>query len=176
MGSPFLWAVLVGGLASLGSSACAEPTVILLARSAAPEAQPEPSLDVLTRSTGVRDPLVVRGADVAYADVEASVGYAVVASADGWARARPPTDRFQMTIELTSAEASYAGGRLSVALGARATLRRNPGNVFVAQTSARCDQAALLPASEGQPVFASCARLLGRSLASWLAGVAPDSR
>ncbi len=72
-------------------------------------AGPEIPLEVVTRSTGVRDPLPVDGASVSFGDVETSLGHAISTAAVPWAqahRAQRP-EGWQLTVELTQADATY---------------------------------------------------------------------
>src|SRR5208282_6599251 len=91
-------------------------------------------LEVVTVGTGVRDPLPVRGSDIAYADLEAAFGRAVSAAAVPWAAAHrgdatAVRGGWTLLVELASADADLdAGGRVVVAVGARATLRARHGN------------------------------------------------
>ena len=94
----------------------------------------------------------------------------VLAAATPWSDSHHGAG-YQLTIELTRAEARYREGRLSVSMGLRATLRSRVGNRYIAQTQARCDQAGVTSPDRGAPVFASCTTFLGRSLASWLDGL-----
>src|SRR5689334_22598575 len=48
---------------------------------------PEIPLEVVTRSTGVRDPLPVDGAAVSFGDVETTLGHAISTAAVPWAQA-----------------------------------------------------------------------------------------
>lgn len=133
-------------------------------------------LEVVTRGTGVPDPLPVDGASVSYGQVESSLGWSVLDAATPWSDAHPaaPGGGYQLTVELTRAEAKWSNGRLTVSLGSRATLRSRLGNRYVAQTNARCDQAGLAAPEAGAAIFDSCTKHIGRTLASWLDGVALD--
>lgn len=133
------------------------------------------ALEVVTRGTAVPDPLPVRGAHVAYSDVEAALGHAVSSGAVPWAekhREQRP-EGFRLLVEPIRAEASYDGQRLIFDLGVRATLRARKGNEYLAQTQAWCRQSALMKAAEGGPVIYACMTHLGRELAGWLGAVEP---
>jgi hypothetical protein len=153
-------------------------TVALLSAAGMPMTQTpgkEIPLEVVTRSTGVTDPLVIEGTGVAYGDVETTLGHAISSAAVPWAnvhQAQRP-EGWQIFVELTRAEASYHGGRLVVTLGARATLRTRTTRTFLAQTSATCRQGSLLPLEHGAPVFFTCMEQMGRDLAGWLGQIEP---
>ena len=159
---------------------CATPstTVPLLSASGIPvtltthESVP---LEVVTRATGVPDPLPVEGTSVAYSDVETALGHAVSSGAAPWAdahRDRRP-DGWQLLVELVRAEAHYRAGRMTVDLGVRATLRGRRDNKYLAQTNVHCRQAAVVPPSDAGPVVYSCMTQLSRELAGWLGLVQP---
>src|SRR6185437_13308913 len=73
---------------------------------------PEIPLEVVTRSTGIRDPLPVDGASVSFGEVEVALGHAISSAAVPWAQAhraeRP--EGWQLTVELTQADATYRDG------------------------------------------------------------------
>jgi hypothetical protein len=132
-------------------------------------------LEVVTRSTGVADPLPVEGSGITYGDVETALGHAVSSAAVPWAhahRAQRP-EGWQLFVELTRAEASYRGGRLVVSLGARATLRTRSTRTFLAQTQANCRQGGVVPVEGGAPVIFTCMEQMGRDLAGWLGQIEP---
>jgi hypothetical protein len=124
----------------------------------------DPSFEVVARTAGVKDPLPVDGASVAYADLESALGQAVI-------RAVRPRHDHTLTVELIAADASYAHTRLAVSLVARATLRTHEGNAFVTQTQVVCRDAALTSPEAGASVVWSCMTRLGRDLGGWLDGV-----
>lgn len=132
-------------------------------------------LEVVTRSTGVVDPLPIDGTSVSYGDVEATLGHAISSAAVPWANAhlaqRP--EGWQIFIEMIKAEASYRGGRLVVTLGARATLRTRSTRTYLAQTQASCRQGSVIPLEQGAPVFFTCMEQMGRDLAGWLGQIEP---
>jgi hypothetical protein len=168
------WAVVI-----LGTAGCAAPTTVpLLSAAGAPVTHtphPDIPLEVATRSTGIKDPLPVDGADIAYGDVETALQYSISTAAVPWAeahRARDPGG-FQLFAELIDAEAVYKGGRLVVTLGVRATLRTRVGREYLAQTQVHCRQAGVVPEHEGAPVVYACMSQLGRDLAGWLGAVQP---
>jgi hypothetical protein len=133
-------------------------------------------LEVITKGTGVADPLPVAGTQVAYEHVETQLGFAILNASTAWSDAHPapPGGGYQLTVELTRAEAKWSDGRLRVSLGSRATLRNRAGNRYIAQTNARCDQAGLAPPEAGAAIFDSCTRQIGHTLASWLDAAVAD--
>ncbi len=133
-------------------------------------------LEVVTRSTAVRDPLLVAGSDVSYAELEGALGHSVSSATVPWADAhiaqRP--GGWQLTVEVIEAKAEYEpAGRLIVTLNTRATLRTRKDHDYLAQTQVACREAGLVAADKGGPVFFSCMGRIGRDLASWLGGVSP---
>jgi hypothetical protein len=132
-------------------------------------------LEVITRSTGVRDPLPVDGTSLSYGDVETTLGHAVSSAAVPWAdahRAQRP-EGWQIAVEIINADASYKEGRLLVTLGVRATLRTRSTRTYLAQTQAYCSQGGVIPAERGAPVVFSCMERIGRDLAGWLGQIEP---
>jgi hypothetical protein len=132
------------------------------------------TLEVLTRSTAVPDPLPVHGSDAAYTDVELALGHAVASATVPWAEnhgTRSVGSGWQLFVEVTSADAEYENGRAVFTLGVRATLRARAGNVFLAQTQAACRQGGVVPPEEGAHVMYRCMIEVGRQLANWLDGV-----
>jgi hypothetical protein len=132
-------------------------------------------LEIVTRSTGVVDPMPVDGSLVSFADVETTLGHAVSSAAVPWAdahKAQRP-EGWQLTVELIKAEATYRGGRLVVTLGTRATLRARSTRTYLAQTQANCRQGGLVPPDQGAPVVFSCMERIGRDLAGWLGQIEP---
>jgi hypothetical protein len=132
-------------------------------------------LEVVTRGTGVPDPILVKGSSVVYGDTEAALGLAVSSACVPWAeqhRAQRP-DGWQLFVELIQADAEAKDDRLIVSLGVRATLRTRAGNRYLAQTQASCRQAGLVSPESGGPVVYACMSRVGRDLAGWLAGVEP---
>lgn len=126
-------------------------------------ASSDPSFEVVARTGAVKDPLPVVGSDVAYADLERALNQAVIHAV------RPKHDH-TLTVELVSAEASYAQARLSVSMVVRATLRARTGNAFVGQTQVVCRDAALVVPEQGASVVTSCMAALGRDLGGWIEG------
>jgi hypothetical protein len=134
-------------------------------------------LEVVTRSTGIRDPLPVEGTSVTYGDVETALGHSVSSAAVPWAdahRAQRP-EGWQIAVELINADASYRDGRLLVTLGVRATLRTRATRTYIAQTQAYCRQGAVVPLERGAPVVFACMERIGRDLAGWLGQIDPAS-
>lgn len=176
-GRPLGWA----GLALSLSAACGcggHDTIPLLSAAGIPitrTPRAEVPLEVVTRSTGVRDPLPVEGTGTTYGDVEAALGHAISSAAVPWAdahRAQRP-EGWQLMVELTAADATHARGRLIVTLGVRATLRTRTGRTYLAQTQASCRQAGVVPVEMGAPVVFACMERIGRDLAGWLGQVEP---
>jgi hypothetical protein len=130
---------------------------------------------VVTRSTAVKDPLVVVGTDVAYADLEGALGHAITTATIPWAEehvAERPGG-WQLFVEVIEAKAEFDGGRLIVTMNTRATLRTRGDHDYLAQTQAPCREAGLTIPEKGAPVVYSCMSRIGRDLASWLGGVNP---
>lgn len=136
-------------------------------------------LEVVTRSTAVRDPLPMRGTDVVYGDIEAALGHAVSSATVPWAdnHRRHPTSRdgWQLFVEITNSDAAYEGGRVIFSVGVRATLRLRAGNIYLAQTQASCRQGGIVPSDKGAPIMYRCMMEVGRDLAGWLDGVDLDA-
>ncbi len=133
-------------------------------------------LEVVTRSTSVRDPLPVSGTGVVYGDFEAALGHAVASATVPWAaqhRDRRPGG-WQLFVEVIQAEAEHDGTRALVTIGVRATLRSRVGGVHIGQTETACRDGALVPAEQAAPVLYACMMRIGRDLTSWLAAVEPD--
>src|SRR6202011_1562106 len=105
-------------------------------------------LRVVTRSTGVHDPLHMNGTDVVYGDVEAALGHAIASATVPWAdgqRAHPTSkDGWQLFVEVTNASATYEDARAIFSVGVRATLRARAGNVYLAQTQTSCRQGGIV--------------------------------
>jgi hypothetical protein len=173
LGSVRAAALAFVGLGAL--SGCATARVIPLTSMIPVQPPVFAPLELATRSSGIHDPVPVSGAHVAFAGLEASLGYAVATSVAGWAEAhrgaRP--DGWQLLVELIEARADRAGERLLVTVGARATLRARRGNLYLAQTQVHCHATALVEPAQATPVFHDCLLDLGRELAGWLGGVQP---
>jgi hypothetical protein len=169
-------ALLLGVLFLIG---CGRSTVPLL-KSAGVPLTPTPSgdipLEVVTRSTDVRDPVPVSGSRVSYAEMEAALGHAVSSAAVPWAQAnrkRRPGG-WQLYLEIISADVEHTGGRLIVSMTVRSTLRGRMGTVHIAQGETGCRDAGLVPAENGAPVVYSCMMRIGRDVVQWLSEVEPD--
>jgi hypothetical protein len=132
------------------------------------------SLEVVTRSTAVRDPLPVTGSQFAYADLESTLGHAVTTATVPWADAhrdaRP--GGLELVVDVSEASVDFTGGRLSVTIGVRATLLTRRDHDYIAQTQTSCHDAGLTDPSHGAAVVYRCMTRLGRDLTSWL-GSAP---
>jgi len=177
------WVPVAAALAGATVGCAAIPRVLSLTSAegattdvAAAEGSP---LEVVTVGTGVRDPLPVRGSDIAYADLESVFGRAVSAAAVPWTTAHRSDATAghggrTLLVELASADADLdAGGRVVVAIGARATLRARHGNVYLGQTQLGCHEGGLVEAEGGAPVVHRCVVDMARELVGWLAGGVP---
>ena len=122
----------------------------------------DPTFEIVARINGIRDPLPVVNANVAFAGLERSLGQAVV-------REVAPRHDSVLTVELVAGDADYRDPRLSVSLVARATLRTRVGNTFVAQTEVVCRDGAIVTPESGGHVIWSCMTRLGHDLGGWLA-------
>jgi hypothetical protein len=175
---PLIFAPLFAAASLVAGCSASSTMVPLLSAAGMPVTQTpgkEIPLEVVTRSTGVTDPLPIDGTSVSYGDVETTLGHAISSAAVPWANAhqaqRP--EGWQIFVELTKAEATYRGGRLVVTLGARATLRTRSTRTFLAQTSGTCRQGSVIPLEQGAPVFFTCMEQMGRDLAGWLGQIEP---
>ncbi len=132
-------------------------------------------LEIVTRSTAVKDPLFVAGSDVSFADLEGALGHAISTATVPWAEAhvaqRP--GGWQLSVEIIEAKAEYDAGRLIVTFNTRATLRTRREHDYLAQTQVPCREAGLTTPETGAPVVYSCMSRIGRDLASWLGGIEP---
>ena len=165
---PVPWTIAV----VLGAGCASSPPVSLLDRGLPSTLTPARAipLEVVTRSTAVDDPLPVKGSDVTYADLETALGASISSAAAPWAldhRKHRPSG-WQLSVELTQAEAVADDQRLMVTLTVRATLRTREDGVFLGQTQASCREAGLFPADHGAPVVVACMSRVGRDLAGWL--------
>jgi hypothetical protein len=132
-------------------------------------------LEVVTRSTSVKDPLPVSGSGVVYGDFEAALGHAVSSAAVPWAdanRGRRPGG-WQLFVEVINAEAEHDGSRLVVGITVRATLQTRVGGAHIAQTETACRDGGLVEADKGAPVLYACMTRIGRDLTSWLPSADP---
>jgi hypothetical protein len=169
---------LLLGCLAVGCGGSQVTTVPLLTAAGIPVSltpSPDVPLEVVTRSTAVRDPLPVDGSSVAFADIEGALGHAVSSAAVPWAeahRAQRP-EGWELVVEVIQAESSYRDGRLAITLNTRATLRTRVGSEYLAQTNTRCREAGLTTPETGGPVVYACMTHLGRDLAGWLGGVEP---
>jgi hypothetical protein len=167
--------VFAGGCAHSGATT----TVPLLTAAGIPitfTPSGEVPLEVVTRSTAVKDPLVVAGSDVSYADLEAALGHSISSATVPWAQqhiAQRPGG-WQLSVEVIEAKAEYEStGRLIITLNTRATLRTRQEHDYLAQTQVPCREAGLTTPDQGAPVVYSCMSRIGRDLASWLGGINP---
>lgn len=133
-------------------------------------------MEVVTRSTSVRDPLPVSGAGIVYGDFEGALGYAVSSATVPWAaknKDRRPGG-WQLFVEVIQAEAEYDGARMIVTIGVRATLRQRVGGEHIGQTETACRDGGIVAADAGGPVLYRCMTRIGRDLAGWLAAADPE--
>jgi hypothetical protein len=153
-------------------AACSPPSLLSLSseRPTTQALSQSVSLEVVTRGTAVRDPLPVHGARTVVGGLEEALGHAVSTAAAPWASDHGK-DGWQLTVELIQADARASGGRLTVALNVRATLRTRQGRRYLAQTQAHCRQAAIASPDDGAPVFYGCMTQVGRDLVDWLGGL-----
>jgi hypothetical protein len=159
------------------------PRIVPLLGAAGMPVTPMPSsatpLEVVSRSTAVRDPLPVRGTDIVYGDLESALGIAVSSAVVPWADAhRAQASKhggWSMLVEVITADAEMeSGGRVVVTINVRATLRTRDGNQYLAQTQDGCREGGLRSADQGAPVMYRCMMHIGRDLAGWLGGVPLD--
>jgi hypothetical protein len=129
-------------------------------------ASADPTFQVVARVAGVRDPLPVSGADVAFADLATSLDQAV-------RRSVPPRHDNVLTVELIAGDASYKDTRLAVSLVVRATLRARHGDTFIAQKQLVCRDGAIVAPEAGARVIWSCMTRLGQDLGGWLEDLPP---
>jgi hypothetical protein len=159
------------------SAAHAQHTVKLLASAGIPYTDTPPAatpLEVVTRSTAVRDPLPVDGSDFAYGDMEAALGFAISSATVPWAASHQPQrpEGWQLFVEITQAEAQYTPEkRLIVSFAVRATLRTRTGHFYLAQTHTACRQGGVIDVERGGTVVYACMTRIGRDLADWLGGI-----
>lgn len=174
LGKLTTFSIVVAGLV-VGCSTETQ-TVPLLTAAGIPVTMTPPgdiSLEVLTRSTAVQDPLQVVGTHVAYADLEGALGHAVSTATIPWADAHKNARAggLQLVVDVVEASAEWSHGRLKVTLTTRATLRTRRNQDYVAQTQASCHDAGLTDPDHGALVLYACMTRLGRDLAGWLGGV-----
>jgi hypothetical protein len=177
-----LAACLAFALLAANVLGCGGRQIVPLLRSAGVPVTATPTadvpLEVVTRSTSVRDPLPVGGTSIVYGDFEAALGHAVSTAAVPWAdrsRARR-AGGWQLFVEVVQAEAEHDGARLLVTIGVRATLRARSGGDHIAQTETACRDGGLVPADRGAPVLYACMMRIGRDLTSWLDAAEPEHR
>jgi len=173
------WVAVLGVLFAAASCGGSAQVVPLIATSGVPVSLPMTApLEIVTSSTAVPDPLPMRGSQVSYAEVEEALGHAVATATVPWAdrhHERAGAAGWQLSVELTSADAEYDGARAVITLGVRATLRARDGNVYLAQTQAACRQGGVVPPGRGASVMYRCMNEVGHQLASWLDGVDLDA-
>jgi hypothetical protein len=176
----FASALLIG-LAGIITGCGGRQIVPLLASSGIPvTATPTGAvpLEVVTRSTSVRDPLPVSGSSIVYGDFEAALGHAVSSAAVPWAvkNAGRREGGWQLFVEVIQAEAEHDGTRLLITIGVRATLRSRLNGNHIGQTETACRDGGLVPADKGAPVLYACMSRIGRDLTSWLSAAEPEQR
>src|SRR5262245_47475149 len=98
-------------------AACAPSATLSLASARPTTTVPtdQVSLEVVTRATAVRDPLIVHGGHTQVSGLEEALGHAVSTAAAPVAEGHGP-EGWQLTVELIGADARFDGGRLTVAL------------------------------------------------------------
>lgn len=176
----FAW-LLVPAAAAIATGCSEGMTIVPLLGTAGIPLTPTTTapLEVVTRSTAVADPLPVKGAGIAYGDVEAAMGHSIASATVPWATrhrgASPKAEGWQLFVEITNADAEYDDGRVIFSVGVRATLRARSGNVYLAQSQASCRQGGLVGARKGAPVMYRCMMEIGHDLAGWLDGVDLDA-
>lgn len=146
---------------------------VLPAQAPPPSHERKPSISIVLDSTTARLPLSVSGSDVAFGDVDRALARSVEAAV---AAASPklhlaPDAHLVLAVELIDARAEYSHERLVVALAARATLRHEKGNAYVAQTHAHSTASAHVPASHGAPSVLACTDSIASQLSGWLLGL-----
>jgi hypothetical protein len=161
----------------LALAACGPAHVVPLTMLVPVTVQPPIPLEVVTRESGISDPLHFSDGHsrVVFAGLEEPMGHAVATAAVPWAelhRADRP-DGWQLLVELTQADVQRRSEQVVVTLGVRATLSTRQGNQYLAQTQAHCKQAAFVTPTNAAPVFYNCMMNVGRELAGWLGGVTP---
>jgi hypothetical protein len=174
------WLALLLFASLPGCAAGGTKIVPLLAAAGIPPTEPTTvPLEVVTRSTAVRDPMPLQGSGIVYGDVEAALGYAVSSAASPWADAhrkhRTGKVGWQLFVEIINAEADYTQGRVVFSVGVRATLRARAGNVYLGQTAASCRQGGIVAPDQGAPIIYRCMTEVGHDLAGWLDGVNLDA-
>jgi hypothetical protein len=177
------WAVFSAALVSFFVAGCGTGSVEvvpLLSSAGIPITEPTTvPLRVVTRSTAVEDPLRMRGAGVAYGDIEGALGYAVSSATVPWAERhrahKTSKDGWQLTVEITTDEAAFDDPRVVFAITVRATLHARSGNVYLGQTQASCRQGGIADPGKGAPIMYKCMMEIGRDLAGWLDGVDLDA-
>lgn len=159
------------------TSACAAEvnttTVPLLSAAGIPVTATPPgdvSLEVVTRSTAVRDPLPVNGSAFSYADLEGALGHAISTATIPWADAHKDArpGGLQLVVDVVEASVDFAAGRLSVTISVRTTLQSRRDHDYIAQTEVSCRDAGLTDPSHGASVLYRCMTRLGRDLTGWL--------
>jgi hypothetical protein len=159
---------------AVSSSAACSPSIVsvLPTQASAPLAATQP-VSIRVDATTVRLPLVVSGGDVAFSDVDRalsrSVQKAILAPISKLTLA--PSTHLDLQIEIVEAHAEYSRERLVVGLAARATLRRERGNAYVAQTHAHATASEHGPSSLGASAVLACTDSIASQLAGWLQGL-----
>jgi len=148
-------------------------TIPLLTAAGIPSTMTPPgelSLEVVTRSTAVKDPVPVTGSHFTYADIEGAVGHAISTATIPWADAhrdaRP--GGLQLVVDIVEANIGFDAGRLSVTISVRTTLQTRRDHDYIAQGQASCREAGLTDPPHGASVVYRCMTRLGRDLTGWL--------
>jgi hypothetical protein len=161
--------VVVAIALAITSSSCGRDIVPVVPdgiTQGASTAAADPTFQVVARVAGVKDPLPVAGASIAFSDLATSLDQAV-------RRSVPPRHDDILTVELVAGDATYKDTRLSVSLVARATLRTRHGDAFLAQKQVVCRDGAIIEPERGARVIWSCMTRLGQDLGGWLEDLPP---
>jgi len=174
------WSFALVALFAIAACGGSRHIVPLLTSAGIPLTQPTTvPLRVVTRSTAVHDPLRLRGSDVLYGDIEAALGHAIASATVPWADSHRATrtgrEGWQLSVEVTNADAAYDDGRVVFSLAVRATLRARAGNDYLGQTQASCRQGGIVAPEDGAPIMYRCMMEIGRDLAGWLDGIDLDA-
>ena len=161
---------------------CEPPSTVvrLLHVSGAPQTYTPPPgapLEVVARTTSVRDPMPVDGSPISYGELEPALAHAVASAAVPWAESHPikaGASGYQIVVEMTRAEARFDGSRTEVWFDLGVTLRTRERRRYIAQTHVRCDEAAPVAPNDGGPLVYSCLTGMSRDLAGWLGGIDPS--
>ena len=131
---------------------------------------PEHRLSVLVDSAEVRLPLHVSGSELAFIDLDRALVLSIERAFETVNLGSSAHTRasFVVLVELLNARAAKSSERLVVELVARVTLRRNPGNLYVAQTHAHARCAGTIDATKGASTVRSCIDSVASQLQGWM--------